>query len=82
MLPHKRVQQGEATTLLKASGWVGVELRIDEKQGTHTIEKVIPGSPAESAGIRPGDLLVAINGVPVSCRHEVDHQTGASSRAC
>ena len=51
---------------LKASGWVGVELEFDEARGTHTIEKVLPGSPAETAGIRPGDVLVAINGVPLS----------------
>src|SRR5437588_5515913 len=30
-----------------------------------TIDKVVPGSPAERAGIAQGDRLLAINGMPV-----------------
>jgi putative serine protease PepD len=26
----------------------------------------VPGSPAEAAGIRPGDVLVALDGVPIA----------------
>ena len=30
------------------------------------VAQVMPGSPAEAAGIRPGDVLVALDGVPIA----------------
>ena len=54
-------------TKMKDSGWVGVELeRDDEKYGPMTVVKVVPDSPAEAAGIQPGDVLVAMNGIELS----------------
>ncbi|MBP7147494.1 MAG: PDZ domain-containing protein [Acidobacteria bacterium] len=53
------------TTKMKNSGWVGVELEMDEDTGATMVTRVIPGSPAESAGIRTGDRLAALNGVPI-----------------
>ena len=47
---------------MKSSGWVGVELETDNPEG-YAVTKVIPGSPAEAAGIEAGDILVALNGV-------------------
>jgi predicted metalloprotease with PDZ domain len=47
---------------LKSSGWIGVELDIDEETGARVVKKVVPGSPAEAAGIQPGDILVSLNG--------------------
>jgi predicted metalloprotease with PDZ domain len=47
---------------MKSSGWVGVELEIDEKKGTYTVLKVLEASPAEAAGIQAGDRLVTVNG--------------------
>ena len=47
---------------MKSSGWVGVELDTDKAEG-YAVTKVIPGSPAEAAGIEAGDILVALNGV-------------------
>jgi C-terminal processing protease CtpA/Prc len=44
---------------LKSSGWVGIEFQED----TYTVTKVIPGSPAAQAGLQPGDVLYALNGV-------------------
>jgi len=49
-------------TRMKNSGWVGVELDVDEKSGVMTVNKVIPGSPAEAAGIQTKDVLYALNG--------------------
>lgn len=40
--------------------WLGLELDDSDKL---TVTKVIPGSPAESAGFRKGDVLLAFNGV-------------------
>ena len=51
---------------LKASGWVGVELDFDEATGIPTVTKVVPGSPAEAAGIQPGDVFAALNGVKIN----------------
>ena len=47
---------------LKTSGWLGIE--YDDSQGTKAfrVTKVVSGSPAESAGFRPGDVLVSVNG--------------------
>jgi S1-C subfamily serine protease len=48
---------------LKDRGWVGIEM--DDKGGMDkmVITKVIDDSPAEKAGFKVGDTLVAVNGV-------------------
>ena len=51
---------------MKSSGWVGVELEIDEEKGIHTVVKVLEESPAEAAGIQVGDRLVTVNGSPIA----------------
>jgi len=48
---------------MKNSGWIGVELDVDEASGTYKVEKVVPDSPAEAAGLQPGDVLFAMNGI-------------------
>ena len=50
-------------TKMKTSGWIGVELEVDENQGVYRVERVVPDSPAEGAGIQPGDLLYALEGI-------------------
>jgi C-terminal processing protease CtpA/Prc len=55
---------------LKSSGWVGVELDFDEATGVPTVTKVVPGSPAEAAGIQAGDIFVALNGVKMNKDNE------------
>jgi C-terminal processing protease CtpA/Prc len=51
--------------MMKSTGWVGIEWKIDPKCGAYVVDSVIPDSPAAAAEIRPGDVLVAINGVPI-----------------
>ncbi len=53
------------STHMKNSGWVGVELDTEVPEG-YAVTKVIPGSPAETAGIQAGDVLYALNGVRIS----------------
>jgi C-terminal processing protease CtpA/Prc len=47
----------------KEHGWMGIEMEIDEETSVRTIIRVIPNSPAEKAGFRIGDVLVALNGI-------------------
>lgn len=54
---------------MKNSGWIGVELDTDDASGWKVL-KVVPGSPAESAGIEPGDVLKALNGVRIQAANE------------
>ncbi len=42
-------------------GWSGMQL--DTNDSVYTVTEVEPGSPAAKAKVRPGDLLVAINGI-------------------
>lgn len=70
------VAKGEVTR-----GWVGVEIRelvrdLDAPAGLETtsgamIAGVLRGSPAERAGLRPGDILVAMDNHPVRGAREM-----------
>jgi S1-C subfamily serine protease len=46
---------------LKNRGWIGVE--INEDSGKMQISRILPGSPAEKAGLVAGDVLFAVSGV-------------------
>ena len=50
---------------MQSSGWIGVELEMDDETGVSTVQRVFPGSPAEGAGIQAGDVLYALNGVRI-----------------
>lgn len=45
-------------------GWLGIETEKDH--GAYRITAVTPGSPAEAAGFRAGDTLVALEGVALA----------------
>jgi len=51
---------------LSNRGWVGIEMDDKGGVGMMVITKVIDGSPAEKAGFKVGDALVAVNGVTFS----------------
>ncbi len=54
---------GQMTKKLgQKKGWVGIELE-HEDDGTLTITRVLEESPAERAGLRAGDRILALNGV-------------------
>lgn len=41
---------------------IGIYLQLDQESKNLIISAPIPGSPAEEAGIKPGDIIVAIDG--------------------
>jgi C-terminal processing protease CtpA/Prc len=51
------------TSHMKTKGWVGIEMEQDETTGIPTVTRVVPDSPAEKAGLKAGDRLVAMNGI-------------------
>jgi C-terminal processing protease CtpA/Prc len=57
---------------MKSSGFVGIELDSDKTTGTYSVKKVIPGTPAESAGLLAGDVLYALNGVVLAGAKDED----------
>jgi len=44
----------------------GIELADEDGAGAPVVKKVVPGSPAQRADIRPGDQLTRLNGEPTS----------------
>ena len=51
---------------LNDRGWVGIEMDDKGGVGMMVITKVIDDSPAQKAGFKVGDTLVAVNGVEFS----------------
>lgn len=87
-----RLQNGVAPPALpKEFSWVGMELEplsLNEaatdpgfagKSGALVVE-MSPGSPAAMAGIRSGDLIIAINQVPVKTAEALNRAIWSSSR--
>ena len=54
----------QAMAAAKDRGWAGLEL--DTMDGKLVVSKVFPTSPAARAGMLVGDVLVALNGVPLT----------------
>ena len=52
-----------------ARGWVGIHMENTHGKGW-VVTEVVPGGPAARAGLRRGDELKAMNGVPMSKDHE------------
>lgn len=44
----------------------GIGILVDFPNGQMTVQAVFPGTPAEKAGLQPGDVIVAIEGKSVS----------------
>jgi carboxyl-terminal processing protease len=44
----------------------GIGVMMSNNNGAFTIDRVIPGSPAEKAGVKAGDVITAVDGVDAS----------------
>jgi carboxyl-terminal processing protease len=53
-------------------GFGGIGLTVEDAAGAFHVTAVDPGGPADRAGIRPGDRVVAIDGEPTRGRSELD----------
>ena len=54
------------------TGGIGAALSIDAVSGLPVVNGVIPGSPAEIAGLKPDDLLVEVDGKPTKGMPMID----------
>ena len=54
---------------IAARGWLGLETTKDEA-GTVAVKAVEAESPAEAAGFRAGDVLVAMNGIALTAENK------------
>ncbi len=59
----------KAMAEMKGRGRIGLTLYHSE-DGVRAVTKVHPGSPAEKAGFREGDVLLALNGVTLNEANE------------
>jgi C-terminal processing protease CtpA/Prc len=50
------------TAKLQDRGWVGIEYDED----TMAVSRVVPDSPAMAAGFKDGDVMTAVNGIPLN----------------
>jgi len=77
---NERVEVGLPLAGLDTADWEGnplsaLGLRAD--LGPPIVDQVLPGKPAERAGIRPGDRIVAVNGTPTRSPSDVASLTNA-----
>lgn len=49
---------------MKHRPWVGVLLDQDST-GAVTVIQVVPGGPADKAGVKAGDVMISLQGVPI-----------------
>ena len=72
-----------ATGAEQRPGWLGMgftyEAGTQGKEGWLHVRHVLAGSPADAAGIRPQDLIVAVNGKPHRFKSAVEAKRSLSS---
>jgi S1-C subfamily serine protease len=63
----KQIEAGQAsaTVHLGATAFLGVQVAGNAGSGGATVGAVVPGSPAEQAGLVPGEVIVSVDGAPV-----------------
>jgi carboxyl-terminal processing protease len=59
-------QEAEKSREAVSSTYVGIGVRLEEKDDEIVVKTAMDGSPAEKTGIRSGDVLVAVDGESVT----------------
>ncbi len=59
---YRSAEEQEEFNSDMSGSFVGIGIEILNKPGVYLINGVISGSPAESAGIKPGDILIGADG--------------------
>lgn len=70
MFIEPAVREVERERLQGTFGGIGAYISRSEETGDVTLDP-IPGNPAEAAGILPGDVLVAVDGSPITAEISV-----------
>ncbi len=74
----RMIKGTEKTPVVLRRGFLGVTMRSpDMYEAQPIIGTVAPGSAAEKAGIKPGDLVKAVGGKPVLTYSQILHRLGA-----
>ncbi len=67
--PHTTLLRPEDYSQLRLTttgNYGGLGIRIDEKDGWITVVQTLPNTPADRAGLRPGDRLIEADGVSMA----------------
>jgi carboxyl-terminal processing protease len=60
--------EARAFAQMLAGTYSGVGIVLQQKGSLLLVTRVLPGSPAEQARVRPGDTIVKVDGVPTAAR--------------
>lgn len=60
---------------------IGINFDIAQNGNKALVGSLIPGYPAETAGLQPGDRLLKVNGIPVSSKVEFKEQITKNKNA-
>jgi S1-C subfamily serine protease len=64
----KQIRSGTSSATVHIGGTAFLGVEIDTSSGYDVIAAVVPGGPADSAGLAPGDVIRAVGGRAVSSR--------------
>jgi carboxyl-terminal processing protease len=59
-------KQGEEFSRVTGGRYGGTGMYLEDQQGTIVVQRVFPHTPAEDAGVREGDRIVAIDAAPIA----------------
>jgi S1-C subfamily serine protease len=64
----KQIQNREASSTVHVggTGFLGVDVTADSYGSGAVVQSVVPGSPADNAGLAPGDMITSLGGHSIS----------------